>query len=481
MNTTARFPAVLRAQAQVWVRSPLIVVPFGAAGYSLLVVGLQFATAERTWAGSLAHLNMWVVMIGPLFTAVLAGALAMVDRRSRSGGLGYRAVLPSTLRTSRFVIIAVWCLLAHTATVLVTAVIGLLSTTVPPLEIGADSLELLTVLWASYLGYCALLTLTGELAGIGGCVAVGLLFSVLGTVSAESSLWYLAPPAWLVRPALPLIGTHANGVGLDGAQIAHGPAAAILGAVSAIAVLLAAPAITGTMQRIRAWAPSAPVSRPGVRSGTPDRRYDSLTSAVFLILRGWWVAALAAGAIGVTALLQWWYGPNVAYLFFALMVLPLGCAVLPAIWIPRMREGYRAIAVRPRDPRALAARVSLFLLATEASVCVIVGISAVLAGEPISGALQQILVSTVVGAMLVMSGAVITAVAGRIAGLLAGFVGTLFGTLVGGTGLAALVWPVVPWSWAAYLEASRIWATIPVACGAAILLYRIFVRRMVRG
>ncbi|MEU1984777.1 hypothetical protein [Nocardia sp. NPDC019395] len=480
MSAIPRFPAVLRAQTQIWMRSPLVVVPFGAAGYSLLVAGLQFATAEPTWADSLAHLNMWVVMIGPLFTAVLAGALAMVDKRSRSGGVEYRAVTRSMLRNARFVIIAVWCLLAHSATLTVSGALGLVSTTAAPLQIVGDSIGLLAVLWISYLGYCALLTLVGELAGIGGCVAVGLLFSVLGTVSAESSLWYLAPPAWIVRPALPLIGTHANGVGLDGAQIDHGPAAAVLGAVSAVAFLLAAPAISGTVQRLRNWAPSAPPARSRVRYGTPGRRYGSPTAAVFAILRSWWVGVMAVGAVGATVLLQWWYSPSVAYLFFALIVLPMGCAVLPAIWIPRIQEGFRAVAVRPRDPRTLATRVALFLLATEALVCVIVGVTAVLAKESVSGALRQVMVSAVVGAMLVMLSALITAVGGRIAGLLAGFVGVLFGTLVGGTGLADLVGLAVPWSWAAYLEASRMIFTIPLACAAAALMYRIFARRMTR-
>ncbi|MBY8854991.1 hypothetical protein K7711_00710 [Nocardia sp. CA2R105] len=473
------FSETLRSQARIWCRAPLLVLPVAAVIYVVLAVGLQMATGTTTWADSLSHLNMWVVAVGPLFVAVQTGTMATLDRRARSGGVDFRAVPPATLRNARLVVTATWCLLAHAAVVVATCAAGIAAAQVGVGTAVLDGARLLVVLWVSYLGYCAVLTVAGEIAGMAGCVAAGLVFSALGTLYAESPSWYLVPPAWIVRPALPLIGTHANGVGLGGDRIAHGWVAVLLGALVAVAVLLLAPGVRSVVESVRYRLPGR-LARSG--RGGRDRLHNSPIRALTLILRSSWVGALVVGALAAVIVTQQRYQPGVAYEFFALLVLPMGCAVLPAIWIPRLRNGFRALAVRTYDPRKLVVRLTLILLSTESVVCVVVGAGAILAGQRLGLAVQCTFVSAVIGAMLVMLGAAVTAAAGRSAGLLVGVVGTVFGSLVGGSGLAGQLGPVVPWAWAVLLTPARAIVTIPIAAvvaiACALLANRAFTRQV---
>ncbi|QIS17541.1 hypothetical protein [Nocardia terpenica] len=479
--STIGIRAAVGAESAVWLRSPLVGVPLAAVGYSLLVTGLQAGTRATTWTGSLAHLNMWVVGVGPLFLAVLAGTQTALDRRARTGGTRYRAVSPETMRGARFAVLAVWCLLAHGITVLTTGVAGVALSGAPVGTVAADGARLLVVLWLSSLGYCAVLVVAGEAFGIAGCVVAGLVFSAVGTVTAESSHWYLVPQAWIVRPALPLIGTHANGVGLAGDRVEYGWVALIFAASSAVVVLLAAPFALAAVATVRTWSLGLRVSAASIRPRhARNRRHDSPIRTLPLIVRRSRVGLLAAAAIGATLVTQWWYGPETAYLCFALLVLPMGCAVLPAVWIPRLRTGFRAIAARPSDPRILITGMAGLLILTELLVCLIVGAGACYFGQSPGSALANAALAATVGAMLVMFGAVVTTVAGRAAGLLVGFVGTTFGTLVGGTGLVGRLGPVVPWCWAVLREPGRAIVVVPLAialtAAALVLLRRRFAR-----
>ncbi|WP_157117106.1 hypothetical protein [Nocardia vaccinii] len=473
------FSEALRSQARIWIRSPLIALPPAAVVYVALAVGLQMATGTTTWTGSLTHLNMWVVAVGPLFVAVQTGTMAAFDRRARSGGVESRALAASTLRNARLAVTATWCLLAHAVVVITTCAAGVLSGQTGAGTAVLDGVRLLVVLWVSYLGYCAVLTVLGEIAGMAGCLAAGLIFSALGTLYAESPSWYLVPPAWIVRPALPLIGTHANGVGLGSDRIAHGWAAVVLGALGTLIVLLLAPGVRATVEAVRYRLPG-PLTRSG--RGGRDHLHNSPIRALVLILRSSWVVALVVAAVLAVIVAQQRYQPGVAYEFFALLILPMGCAVLPAIWIPRLRNGFRALAGRPYDPRKLVVRLTAILLATESLVCVAVGAGAMAAGQRLGLAVQCTFVSAVIGAMLVMLGAAVTAAAGRSAGLLVGVVGTVFGALVGGSGLAGQLGLVVPWAWAVLLTPARAIVTIPIAMAIAIacalLANRAFARRL---
>ncbi len=470
------FSEALRSQARIWLHSTLLALPLTAVVYVALAVGLQMATGTTTWTGSLTHLNMWVVAVGPLFVAVQTGAMAAFDRRSRSGGVEFRAVAPSTLRTARWAVTAAWCLLAHAVVVITTCAAGVLSGQAGTGTAVLDGARLLLALWVSYLGYCAVLTVLGEIAGMAGCVAAGLVFSTFGTLYAESPNWYLVPPAWIVRPALPLIGTHANGVGLGGDRIAHGWMAVVLGVFGTLIVLLLAPGVRATAEAVRYRLPG-PFTR--TRRRNRNHLHHSPVRALALILRSAWAGALVVAAVLAVIVAQQRYQPGVAYEFFALLILPMGCAVLPAIWIPRLRNGFRALASRPYDPRKLVVRLTAILLAAESLVCVAVGAGAVVAGQRPALAVQCTFVAAVTGAMLVMLGAAVTAAAGRSAGLLVGVVGTVFGALVGGSGLAGRLGLVVPWAWA--VLPARAIITVPVAMAIAIVCalaaHRAFTRR----
>ncbi|MFK8851703.1 hypothetical protein [Streptomyces sp. Ac-502] len=103
------------------------------------------------------------------------------------------------------------------------------------------AVEAIVVPWLSQLGLLALLLWLARQASWLVTLAVGFVWTVLGVVNAESASWTVLPFTWLDRGALPVIGTHANGVALGAHSALTGASPwppTLLGALLAVPFLL---------------------------------------------------------------------------------------------------------------------------------------------------------------------------------------------------------------------------------------------------
>ncbi|GHE14226.1 hypothetical protein GCM10010339_84050 [Streptomyces alanosinicus] len=75
----------------------------------------------------------------------------------------------------------------------------------------------------------------------------------------------------------------------------------------------------------------------------------------------------------------------------------------------------------------------------------------------------------VVGAMLTTFTLWLTVRASQAIAVVVGIIGILFGVLVGGTAMQQTLWPLIPYSWANYLDLHRMSVTLPASLVATVL------------
>ncbi|MEJ5914383.1 hypothetical protein [Pseudokineococcus sp. 1T1Z-3] len=471
-----RLRAVVASEVRVWSSSPLRRSLVAAGGVGVLTSLLLLSTGQAGWSSFLAYQNLWVVAVGPAFTAVLAGWVAGVGASCGRGGTLARGVAPWRRRLALVTVVWTWSVLGHAAVLGATLVFFALAGTgeTSLASAGLDAARLVAVLAVSSVGYVAVLVVVGEVAGLLGCCAVGVVSSVTGVLTAESAHWWASPPAWQVRPALPLIGTHANGVALGGQALPGAGAAVALSAglaVTALVVVRVAEACT-----VEAWRPGAAATyrsarrgaRPPAAPGGALRGGDG--GAVVMVVRRSAVPPLAILAVlGTLALLRWREPGEVAS-FWALLVMPLGAALVPVLWVPRLREGLRAVATRRPAPVRWGRRL-LGLMVAVVSGCsvVVVGGLAVAGMGPVT-ALGFGAMLCLVGCLLVCLSTWLVTVVGVLGCLLATSCGVVLGLLVFSSQALGAVGFLVPWSWAAFLDDEHLAVTVPAALVGTVLL-----------
>jgi len=470
-GATVSLREVLRSDMRVWARSPLLLAPVAAGAVAVLTTVLLLSTGAPTWARFLAHLNMWVVALGPGFLAVVAGQIAAreaVDGRA----VATRAIHPGTRTAAGSVLLLAVGAAMHLAHVLVAfgayTVLGARHDASPGRAF-VDAVAVAAALTAGGALGAVLLRIAGEKAGMAGCLTAGLVLVLTGVVWAEHAWWWAVPSTWPVRAALPLIGTHANGVALGGAALPGATDAAVASVVAA--VLLCA------VRAVRADAPRR--GSRGHRSAAADEpahRHAALTSrpgptVAVAVLRGSGLAPLAVGAVALVALLCRYREPGEIALVVALLLLPLGCGLLPAVVVPRWRSGMRALAVHAVSPAELAAHVLAALAALV--VTVVLAMTLVLLGDGLApaDALTLLPVWVAVGTMLTMLSAVLVATCGVLVPLLVTVAGTTAGLLVGGNEAFRHAFGVlVPWAWPAALADTQLRTTLPASVVLTLLL-----------
>lgn len=465
----------LRAESVKWKRSAALRLTWAGAAFGLVNTALFVFTAQGTsWNDLLGYQNLWVVFVGPMLAALICATMAQANRKSRGGGTWYRPVQPAARRLGEWAMLAVFALVLNLWAVLIpAAVAGLLSdfTAAPWGRI----FELIGVLWISQLGMLALLNRVGEHGGRLIVLGAGLAWTAIGVLFAESSLWPVIPPSWIIRGALPLTGTHANGVTLESASELSAIApwtVALMGLLVAVPFLFVPDFKLGRGTRGTA-SPAAPV--PPQReefAGAPMRSQRSkarVGAAVITMLRRtpiWWLCLLAVATSAV--FLRWREAPEAIELY-SLMILPIGTLVLAVVMAGAAREGWRMIATRTTGTSAPALALSIsgwvisgLVSAGAVAVYLLSGLTGKQAG-------LLLLATVVVGAMLTSFSLWLAMRAGVPVTLAVGVVGVLLGLLIGGTGMQKTLWVFVPWSWANYLTASRLLVTIPASLALTLL------------
>ncbi|MCC2316059.1 hypothetical protein [Cellulomonas xiejunii] len=468
---------VLYSDVRVWARSPLLLAPLAAGAVAVLTTVLLLSTGAPTWGRFLAHLNMWVVVVGPGFLAVVAGQVA--TREAADGrAVATRAIHPGTRTVAGSVLLLAVGAAMHLAQTLVTFVGYAVFGAGHDVSLGralVDAVAVAAALTAGGALSAVLLRIAGEKAGMAGCLVTGLVLVLTGLLWAEHPSWWAVPSTWHLRAVLPLIDTRANGVALEGATLPGATGAVVASVVAAVLVCTVRAVLARTPRRAdrgpRAAAVTERAHRPATLSARPG------PTVAVAVLRRSGVVSLAVGAVALVAFLCRYREPGEVALVAALLLLPLGCGLLPVVVVGRWRSGMRAVAVRAVSPAVLASHVLAALVAIV--VTVVLAVTAVLLGDGLApaDALTLLPVWIAVGTMLTMLSAVLVATSGALASLLVTVAGTTAGLLVGGNEPFRDAFGVlVPWAWPAALADAQMRVTLPASVVLTVILGAVAVR-----
>ncbi|WP_143076650.1 hypothetical protein [Streptomyces sp. MUSC 14] len=482
MTPLVGLPATLRAEFAVWRRSAVAHLPLGGLAFALADCAMFLATGSgKTWKDVLGYQNLWAMFVGPMLTVLLAVAAARIDRGARGGGTWYRPVPPGYRHLSRFTALAVRSLLLNVlgaGTPLL--LLGLLSSAqrVP----AGRAIEAVLIPWISQLGLLALTLWLARQLHAGAALAAGFVWTVLGVVEAESAAWAVLPFTWLDRGALPVLGTHANGVALETHSALAGASPwppALLGALLAIPfLLLPRLSLSGTRTAKHRTTAERPTFSPGATAilktvtepaPRPAPAKPRLLGAVLGILRGTALTWLCPGAVALVALWLSWHDPETSIQLFTLLILPIGTLVLGLTVWSAAAQGWRAVASRATGTTGPALALTAVTVAIAVAVSLITALLYLTAGIPAGHAWPLALTSATVGAMLTTLTLWLAIRTSQAVAAVVGILGIVFGVLVGGTSMQQTLWPLIPYSWANYLDLHRMSVTLPVSLAALAL------------
>ncbi|WP_159047791.1 hypothetical protein [Streptomyces sp. WM6378] len=471
-------PAVLRAEFGAWRRSTVSYLPLGGLAFALVSTAMFVSTGPgKTWEDVLGYQNLWAMFVGPMLTVLLAATATRIDTAARGGGTWYRPVKPRHRQFSRFTVLATRSLLLNLLGAGAPLLILGLASSAQRVPMGR-AIEAVVVPWASQLGLLALMLWLARQIPWSAVLGVGLVWTLLSVVNAESSSWAVLPFTWLTRGALPVIGTHANGVALEAhAALAHASPwpSTLLGALLAVPFLL--------LSRLRLPSPAGAKHRASPQPGllTPKEAGADGTfayaqadaprvlAAVAGVLRGTALIWLCPVTIGLIALWLSWHDPDTSIQLFTLLILPVGTLALSLIAWSAAGQGWRAIACRTTGTAKPALALTVIAAGIAAAMSVVIAFVYLVAGIPVGHAWPLALTGAVVAAMLTSFTLWLSIRVSQSAALVVGIIGILFGVLVGGTTMQRTMWLLIPYSWANYLDMHRMSLTLPLSVAATAL------------
>ncbi|WP_136313283.1 hypothetical protein [Actinomyces procaprae] len=218
---TRRLPglgAVLHAELGRSRRTATWGVPVAVVVFSLhaLLVAHAALTADGWNDGVLPWLNPYPAAFALPMGALTGAMAAWRERRHRAGGTAWRGVSPALSATARMSVLAASAL-ASQALLLAPIVIDAL---IRGVGWGPWPQYLLfaLVMWVSVTGASVWGLALGQWLGgiaVGLAPALALVWSAAGALQAEAPTWWARPWTWAMRPTLPLLEVHANGVSLE--------------------------------------------------------------------------------------------------------------------------------------------------------------------------------------------------------------------------------------------------------------------------
>ena len=478
---------ILAAETLIWQGSPPRRLMWVGPMFGLVVSALALLSAAgRTYTSLLAWLNMWAAFVGPVLVTVLAVTRARMDLATAGGGSWFRAVRGLRPRVARTVLLLAHVLLLNLATVAATLLPGLLLGSrgeFPALLAGSVAL----VMAGSQAALAALVLRLTARWGAGVGLAVGVLAScgwLLG--DPEGGRWWAWPPNWLLRGALPLIGTHPNGVALEPASSAWlivPWTPAILSVLAAAIVVLipawsrgrpsgsparhssAGPSANQPLGTVaRAAAPTTRTILPAASASPAARCAPEVITAVVRVLGAAAHIVLAyLLAIGAGLIFLRWQDPPQVLQTFSLLVLPAVASLAPVAGWAALAPGWRALVTRPTGVRRpVVAATAVFALANLV-VLTMVDALLVLAGvSPASGAATWV-AGTATSTMLTALSLWLSARWGTAAALMVSAAGLVLGVLIGGSPLRSNLWLAAPWAWTSLTAPDILAVTVPLA------------------
>ncbi|MDU0349004.1 hypothetical protein [Actinomyces sp. MRS3W] len=193
-------------------------VPVAVVVFTLhaLMVAHASHTASGWNDGVLPWLNPYPAAFALPMGALTGAMLAWRERRHRAGGTAWRATSPTLTAVARVVVLA--------ASALVSQLLLLAPVVVDALVRGAgfgpwqQYLLFVLAMWVAVTGASVWGLALGQWLGgaaVGLAPAFALVWSAAGAVQAETPTWWMRPWTWAIRPTLPLLEVHGNGVALE--------------------------------------------------------------------------------------------------------------------------------------------------------------------------------------------------------------------------------------------------------------------------
>lgn len=454
----------LLAETRRWQRSALLIVP---------VLGLVMATIQglvtlgtgqaTTWSQVQAGNVLWATSLAQPTAAVLLGLVHRRERLARAGGTWWRPVTSLQTGLARLLVTVGVVLIMNLLVVLPTLLTGLLVVgAAPPLGRVTALAVLLT------LGCVAMLPLYDLLAGRWGLAVVAPVvigWSMIGVLTAESPLWWAIAPAWPIRTVLPILHTHANGVGLEpGAALAEEsplPAAALVVGWVVLGLIIfslvrhradhrGGASSTGTRRRpgTRRTEPGEPAD-PAALLTPPRRVRPRPIVAQFTVLRRTVIGPLIIAALSAQLfILLIWHRPGYSAGFFELLVLPAGASLLSVLGWHAGSAGWRALAVRGIPVgRLIRSQLIAYSMIITGVALLSTGLI-LITGEDPSRAVRGLLLAITVGWMLMLLAWWLTVAVGAGLAYAVLGLGIVTGLVLGAGELAGRLWPFGAWGWA---------------------------------
>lgn len=413
---------------------------------------------EKSWQ---ALMGWHVIYATGLCLPVAALASAMTMRReraARSGGTDWRPVGQAQVRAARLIVLLGQHLGLILGLVLPPLVLGALLHDLGPVPVRQVAATA-ALLWLAAAVWIVLGHLLAERIGLFPSVAVAFVWQIVATIHAERGSWWMEPWTWSVRPILPVLGVHGNGVPATPGEAvlaispwpAVGLSLALLALLSVLAVLVPAPRPRPRRRRVDSQQGAQQGTQQGtqqaavqgsVQGPVPRRRPAPLRAMVPVVwTRASWAAVVSAVLFVVATRLVW--NANYTRGLVGLLVVPcLGC-LLACLAVQGLQPSLRSILTRTSATRH--ALVAVVLTAVPFAAVVLLG--AALSGQ---GAAAVASVGLTFGlASLVLSMALAVRFSSGAAAMVT-LVGLVLSVVMGGSVLAEapLLWLLGPWSWA---------------------------------
>ncbi|ANY05234.1 hypothetical protein [Pseudonocardia sp. HH130630-07] len=440
----------------------------------LALAGQYLVSGQRTWSALLLWHVPYVTTTAAVLTALLAAFAERRERRARTGGTAWRATPARARHAARVPVLAGLSLLTSVLAFLPFAPAGLLLGLIDP-PVGR-LLTAAVVVWAGGLGWLVVATALARALGPWPTVLAGVLWQLAGTLGAESAAWWALPPTWAVRPVLPLIGTHANGIPLEpGSPVWNSPAIGPVLASLALAVAALPLALLDGARPDR-WTPPSRTDRRGAAgrhdrkgkrrirtgrrvvtgaavgggSGEDDRARGVVAMAASLLRTA--IGPLAGAAGLFLAGIAWTYPPRYPDAAFGLAVLPAGAAVLAVVAWRAQEPAWRIVCSRAARPWTAGLRLLAVLGLVVVAFTAVTAAVLALDGVAAPTVALRVLVAVPLGWAVVTLTLWLHARWHVAVALVVAFLGTTGGIAFGGSVLATTpLWLAGPaaWTWSA--------------------------------
>ncbi|MDO5077207.1 hypothetical protein [Corynebacterium sp.] len=456
-------PRYLRAEALRLKGSSVLY--FAGIGVLICISGVMLSAGAQSagfQSNPLAWQAMYVTGMAAPLMMLLAGLSEQRERVARNGGIAWRGASVRRDRLARL------CGVAFVAALFQCFSFGGAILFGAPLDAAAVGGA------CAWLGALALLGLGAMIArrfGVILALVFGIVWQVLGTLTAELAAWWLIPPAWPVRIMLVPIGVQANGEPMPPTHPALNEPHAV-SVILCVCFALVVWAVSIQVGERQPAVPRTPAASVVAETTTPFELASAVATArrnpralpVGAMLGGLkgsgvlTVTVLAALVMIVSALA---YSPGIVSSLFAFAVFPIGTGILPVLaWRAQESTYTQVVTENPRTSLAFAVVHVLVLVALSALVTVLL----ISGGVAVVPALGKFLLWLLVGTTLLWFGLALMVRFGTGAAISAMIIWTLIAITLGGDVLAdTFLWIV----------AFPVWpqlATTPARYGIAVVL-----------